>query len=187
VGGKVARGLSGPVLETARLRLRPPVPEDFEPWAAFMADEGASRFIGGPLPRTTARRGFMAMAGSWSLRGFGMFSVIEKASGRWIGRVGPLRPEGWPGPEIGWALVRDAWGQGFAEEAAAATMSRSFSAVGWLEVIHLSDPANEPTRRLASRLGSARRGMVRLPAPYSATDLEVWGQDRATRQARAGR
>jgi len=179
--------MTGPVLETPRLRLRPAALPDFEPWAAFMADEGASRFIGGPLPRTTAWRGFMAMAGSWSLLGFGMFSVIEKATGRWIGRVGPLQPEGWPGPEVGWALVREAWGRGFAQEAAAATMSWSFSALGWAEVIHLIDPTNEPSRRLAGRLGSAPRGTVRLPPPYGATDLEVWAQDRVTWQARAGR
>ena len=34
-----------------------------------------------------------------------MFSVIEKDSGRWIGRIGPWQPEGWPGTEVGWSLV----------------------------------------------------------------------------------
>ena len=91
-----------PVIETARLRLRPPAAEDFEAWAAFQADPVASRFLGGPQPRAVAWRSLVAMAGAWSLFGFGMFSVIEKARGRWLGRLGPWRPDGWPGAEIGW-------------------------------------------------------------------------------------
>ena len=47
------------------------------------------------------------MAGSWALNGFGMFSVIEKASGLWLGRIGPWRPDGWPGNEVGWGLVSE--------------------------------------------------------------------------------
>jgi RimJ/RimL family protein N-acetyltransferase len=66
-----------------------------------MGDPQASRFIGGPVPRAAAWRGFMAMAGAWSLQGFAMFSMIDKASGRWIGRTGPWQPEGWPGTEVG--------------------------------------------------------------------------------------
>jgi RimJ/RimL family protein N-acetyltransferase len=88
-------------LETPRLILRPTRPEDFEPWAAFMADGEASKFIGGPQPRSTAWRGFMSMAGSWAMNGQAMFSVVEKSSGDWIGRVGPWVPDGWPGNEVG--------------------------------------------------------------------------------------
>jgi RimJ/RimL family protein N-acetyltransferase len=61
--------MTAPALETPRRRLRPPVLDDYEPWAAFMADAGASHFIGGPVPRSIAWRGFMGMAGSWSLLG----------------------------------------------------------------------------------------------------------------------
>src|SRR5690606_38196051 len=82
-----------------RLLLRVPRREDFEAWATFMADEEATRHIGGLQPRPVAWRGLAAMVGSWHLQGYAMFSVIEKASGQWIGRVGPWQPEGWPGPE----------------------------------------------------------------------------------------
>ena len=53
--------MDGPVLQTERLILRPTRAEDFEPWAAFMADEAATRFIGGAQPRATAWRGFLSM------------------------------------------------------------------------------------------------------------------------------
>src|SRR5687767_1598529 len=113
-------GKLGPTLETQRLILRPPVETDLDAWAAFMADPVAARFIGGAQPRATAWRGMASMAGSWALKGFGMFSVIEKSSGEWVGRLGPWRPEGWPGDEVGWGLARQAWGKGYAVEGATA-------------------------------------------------------------------
>ena len=92
--------------------------------------------------------------GSWALHGFGMFSVIEKASGRWIGRLGPWAPEGWPGTEVGWGLAREAWGKGYATEGSAATMDWAIDTLGWSDIIHSIDPDNEASIR--SRAGSDR-------------------------------
>src|SRR5690606_17152865 len=89
--------LVGPTLETARLILRPPREEDLDGWAELMGDEETARYIGGPMTRSAAWRTMATMAGSWQLKGFGMFSVVEKETGRWIGRVGPWQPEQWPG------------------------------------------------------------------------------------------
>ena len=173
----------GPTLETARLVLRPLAPEDFEPWAAFMADE-ASRFIGGPQARSVAWRGFMSVAGAWAMSGYSMFSVIEKSSGRWIGRVGPWVPEGWPGTEVGWGLVKDAYGQGYATEAAAAAIDWAFDALGWTDVIHCIDPENITSQRVAERLGSSNRGPGRMPAPFEDLPIDIWGQTRDEWRAR---
>ncbi len=103
-----------PQLETARLLLRPPQLQDFDRWAEFAADPVATRFVGGVQPRAMAWRSMMTMAGAWALQGHCMFSVIEKASGRWMGRLGPYQPEGWPGTEVGWSLHPEAWGRGYA-------------------------------------------------------------------------
>jgi RimJ/RimL family protein N-acetyltransferase len=157
---------AGPILETERLLLRPPVEEDLDGWAALMADEDSSGFIGGPVGRAAAWRGIAAMAGSWALKGFSMFSVVEKQSGRWIGRVGPWQPEGWPGTEVGWGLLKDSWGKGYAAEAAARTMDWAFDGLGWEDIIHCIDPRNGPSIALAERLGSTNRGPGRLPAPF---------------------
>jgi RimJ/RimL family protein N-acetyltransferase len=165
------------ILETERLILRPPVEADLDGFAALMADEQSARFIGGAQPRSAAWRGMAMMAGSWSLRGFAMFSVIERSSGQWIGRIGPWFPEGWPGTEVGWGLLRSAWGQGYAAEAAVASIDWAFDHLGWTEVIHTIDPANAPSKALAARLGSRYLRMGRLPAPWD-IDLEVWGQSR---------
>ena len=172
------------VIETERLILRPPVFDDFDPWAEMMADEQAARFIGGVQPKALAWRGLMTMAGAWALTGVGMFSVIEKASGRWIGRLGPWRPHGWPDDEVGWSLSRHAWGKGYATEGAAAAMDYAFDVLGWDHVIHMIHPDNAPSRKVAERLGSRLLRMDRCPPPFDADEAEVWGQSREEWRAR---
>ena len=149
-----------------------------------MADD-ATRFIGGPQPRSTASRGFMSMAGSWSMLGYGMFSVIEKSSGAWIGRIGPWVPDGWPGLEVGWGLVPAAQGKGYAVEAAAASIDWVFDHLGWTDVIHCIDPDNTPSQIVAQRLGSMNRGPGQMPAPFQDYPIDIWGQTREAWRARA--
>jgi RimJ/RimL family protein N-acetyltransferase len=176
----------GPVLHTARLMLRPPRVEDFDGWAAFAADPHATRFIGGPQPRPVAWRAFVALAGSWSLYGFGMFSVLERTSGRWLGRLGPWRPDGWPGNEIGWGLVTEAQGQGLAYEGLLPAIEWAFDVLGWTEMIHCIDDGNVRSEALATRLGSTPLRRTVLPPP-SANEITVWGQTRDAWRARVRR
>jgi RimJ/RimL family protein N-acetyltransferase len=168
-----------PELRTARLILRPLRLEDFEPWAATMADSEVARFIGGQQVRAVAWRGFMTMAGAWHLQGFAMFSVIEQSTGRWVGRLGPWHPEGWPGLEIGWAIVRPCWGRGYATEGAAAAMDWVFDVLGCSEVIHCIAPDNIASQVVARKLGSSNRGPGCLPAPFETTRIDIWTQTRA--------
>lgn len=175
--------MSGLLIETGRLILRPTALEDFDRWAESMAHDSA-RFIGGPQPREAAWRGFLAMAGAWSLTGIAMFSLVEKSSGLWMGRIGPWRPEGWPGNEVGWGVHPEAQGRGFAHEAAVAAMDYAFDTLGWTEVIHCIDPENTPSQRLAARLGSAKLGPTRLPPPFETAAVDRWGQTRDQWRAR---
>lgn len=170
--------MDGPTLETERLILRPPIQADLDDWAAFMADREATRFIGGVQSRPIAWRSMATMAGCWALKGFGMFSVIEKASGRWIGRLGPWGPEGWPADEIGWGLTREAWGKGYATEGAAATIDWALDHLGWDEILHAIHADNLASAAVATRLGSRNRGPVRLPQPFENDRANLWGQTR---------
>jgi RimJ/RimL family protein N-acetyltransferase len=163
-------------LETPRLLLRLPRADDLDPWADMMADAEAARFIGGVMPRATTWRLVMMMIGAWHAQGFAMFSVVEKASGRWVGRVGPWMPEGWPGPEIGWAIVRDCWGRGYATEGAIASANWAFAHLGWTEIIHSIAPDNAASQAVARKLGSRNRGPGRLPPPYEGAPVDIWGQ-----------
>jgi RimJ/RimL family protein N-acetyltransferase len=167
-----------PILETERLILRAPAAEDFDAWAAFAADAEIMRHLGGVQPRAVAWRGLCQVAGAWSIRGFSMFSVIEKSTGRWVGRLGPWQPEEWPGTEVGWGLSRDAWGKGYATEGASACMDYVFDVLGWSETIHTIEPANVGSQAVARRLGSTLLGPVDMPPPYQDSYVEAWGQTR---------
>ena len=179
--------MTGPVLETERLILRPIAMEDFPRWAGMMADPEASRFLGGVTPAATAWRGFMTMAGAWSLTGVSMFSVIERDTDLWLGRIGPWRPHGWPGNEVGWGLHPDAQGRGYGVEAATAALDYAFDVLGWEDVIHCIDPENTPSQRLAERVGSRNLGATRLPPPFHELTMEAWGQSKADWKARPRR
>ena len=167
-----------PILETERLILRIPVSGDFDAWAAFAADEETMRHLGGAQDRALAWRGMCTVTGAWAVRGFSMFSVVEKATGRWVGRLGPWQPEGWPGTEVGWGLVRAVWGKGYATEGATAAMDYAFDVLGWTEAVHTIEPANTGSQAVARRLGSTILRQARMPAPFQDTVLDVWGQTR---------
>ncbi|HEX7370302.1 MAG TPA: GNAT family N-acetyltransferase [Rhodanobacteraceae bacterium] len=167
-----------PELETARLILRVPRREDFEGWAAVGHDEVAMRHLGGLKSRFEAWKHFLATVGAWHIQGFAPFSVIEKSSGRWVGRIGPLHPEGWPGDEIGWTLAREAWGKGYATEAATAATDWAFANLGWARIIHCIAPENAESQAVARRLGSTRLGPGKLPAPLEDDPIDIWGQSR---------
>lgn len=173
----------GPVLETPRLILRPPVAADFDGFCAFHADAAVMYHLGGVQSPAMAWRIMRTVAGGWALDGFHMFSVIEKATGTWIGRIGPLYPHQWPGREVGWGLLSAHWGKGYAVEAAAAGLDYVFDRLGWEEVIHTIAPDNHASAAVARRLGSTRRGPGQLPDPYAHEPVDIWGQSRAEWQA----
>jgi RimJ/RimL family protein N-acetyltransferase len=165
-------------LETARLILRLPRQSELDDWARFMADPRTANHIGGVQPRSVVWRSMAAMAGSWALTGFGMFSVIEKASGEWVGRLGPWYPEGWPGTEVGWGIRHESWGRGYATEGSIAAIDWAFDRLGWSEVIHTIAPDNANSQAVAKRLGSTMLRPTTLPAPYANISVELWGQSR---------
>lgn len=173
-----------PVLQTERLILRAPVQADLDAWAAFMADPEAARYVGGEQPRTVVWRQMAVMTGSWRLKGFGMFSVVDKASGDWIGRAGCWEPEGWPGKEVGWGFRREVRRRGYATEAATAVMDWAFDSLDWSEAIHVITAANLRSAALAKRLGSSLIGSCQLPPPLPAGPVDIWGQTRAQWRAR---
>ena len=173
-------------IETPRLVLRVPTAADLDPWAAMMTDAEAAKFIGGVAPRAVTWRGLMTMIGAWHAMGFAMFSVIEKSSGRWVGRLGPWMPDGWPGTEVGWAISRECWGRGYATEGAAAATDWAFDHLGWDRVIHSIDPENVASQMVAKKLGSRNLGPGTLPPPYHESRIDIWGQSRAEWRARQG-
>ena len=145
-----------PILSTARLKLRQFRGADWDAYAAMCADPEVMRHIGagGPLSRDDAWRSMAGMLGHWTLRGYGMWAVEERDTGRLVGRAGFIDPPGWPGFELGWLLGREHWGRGYAREAAQAALFVAFRILGRVSAISLIRPANERSIRLAEALGA---------------------------------
>ena len=165
-------------IETERLILRPPQAGDFAGWTTFFADPEATRHLGGPRGEPLAWRHFLMMVGAWNIQGASCFSLIDKRSGKWLGWSGPWHPVGWPGREVGWSLVREAWGQGYATEAATAAVDWVFRETDWDEVVHLITPDNLASQAVARRLGSSILRRIEMPEPFSGEVVDVWGQRR---------
>jgi RimJ/RimL family protein N-acetyltransferase len=170
--------LEGLRLLTPRLVLRPTAMADLEAWTAMLQDPETCRFIGGTQAPSMAWRTFMTMLGAWHGQGFAMFSVLERDSGRWVGRCGPWCPPGWPGTEVGYSFVREVWGRGYATEAATAATDWAFDHLGWTHVIHSIAPENIASQEVAKKLGSRNQGRGVLPAPFQNSVIDIWGQSR---------
>lgn len=108
-----------PKIVSQRLILRGFEEEDLDAYAEMCGDSEVMRYIGTGqiLSRSESWRNMAMMLGHWQLRGYGMWAVEERQSGKMLGRVGCWQPEGWIGLEIGWTIRRAFWGQGFATEA----------------------------------------------------------------------
>ena len=142
-----------PELQTERLRLRAPGPQDFDAYATYFA-EPRSRYTGGPLDRATAWRGFAAQIGHWHLRGYGLWPLTLRDSDAAIGHVGFWTPEGRLEREIGWVLYPGHEGQGLAYEAAMTARAYAYGSLGWGALISVIAPENARSIALACRMGA---------------------------------
>lgn len=166
-------------IETDRLILREiDMERDFGPWARAHADEETVRYLGGRvLDPARVWRFMLTVIGHWRVRGYGFFSVESKETGDWIGHVGPWYPEGWPDREIGWTIVREHWGKGYAPEAARACLEYVFGTLGWNRVIHVILPDNAASIAVARKIGSAFLYPQEGLAGVTDETVHIYGQD----------
>lgn len=144
----------GPVLVTARLRLRVPQARDLAPLTAFWSSE-RSRLMAGPQSPAMTRESFDDLMDQWRRFGFGLFHVTHADSDAAVGAIGPWFPASHPEPELGWSLWRaEDEGRGLAFEAAVAARDWFFAATHWPTAVSHTDPDNHRSHRLCERLGA---------------------------------
>jgi RimJ/RimL family protein N-acetyltransferase len=140
---------------TERLQLRVFRLDDFEAHARICADPEVMQYIhAGPLSRKDAWWQIARYVGHWQLRGYGMWAVVERSSGHLIGHLGFLHPEGGEGFELGWALARHAWGNGYAFEGTSAALQHAFTTLKRDHIVCVIRSENARSIRLAERLGA---------------------------------
>lgn len=166
-----------PELHTERLRLRGWGEDDLDPLAEIYADREVTRWVGiaDGLDRGGVWRRIGLFLGHWMLRGYGVWAVEERASGRLVGHAGLWRPDGWPGLEVGWLLGRPWQGRGYATEAGRAALAFAFSRLGADRVISVIEPGNESSARVAERLGERYERTI----PWDGGEAAIWAVTRA--------
>ncbi|MGQ0661917.1 GNAT family N-acetyltransferase [Sphingosinicella sp.] len=168
---------AAPVLETARLTLRPFRASDADAQAAMMGDPIVTRHLGGqPFSREEGWRKLLCGAGLWTLFGYGYWAVERRDDGRFIGQVGfadfrrDMTPRIEGLPEMGWLFAADTFGQGYASEAVAAGLDWIDRALAPAQIVAIIDEANGASIRVAEKAGFAGRE----PATYRSEPILIF-------------
>jgi RimJ/RimL family protein N-acetyltransferase len=164
-----------PTLETERLILRAFRDADHAAVADFYGNDPASKYVGGPMDSPMSWRRIATFLGHWQLRGFGPFALERKDTGAWVGMCNLWCPPEFPEREIGWGLIASERGQGLAHEAALRVRRHALETLGWSTLVSYIVPENEPSRRVASRLGAVCERTIQVRD----NTVEVWRHPRA--------
>jgi RimJ/RimL family protein N-acetyltransferase len=158
------------MIESERLLLRRPEQKDFEATATMFAEAAVVKYMGGqPLDRPAAWGKFLRDLGHWTIEPFGLFSVIEKATGHYVGKVGFARFERHLGEqantsiEMSWTLRSCFHGKGIAFEAAHTAQRWFDERTETTRTACVIAPLNIPSRKLAARLGYKETGPIARP------------------------
>lgn len=154
------------VLETDRLVLREVVEADAPFVLELLNSAGFIDNIGDRGVRTIDEAAAYIrerMLASYAEHGFGMWVTEQKAGGAPVGLAGLVKREGLDVPDVGYAFIAKAWGQGYAQEAAAAIVAHARAALGLTALAAITSPENYASMAVLRKVGFSFRGMIALP------------------------
>ncbi|MDX6252229.1 MAG: hypothetical protein QOF10_5589 [Kribbellaceae bacterium] len=144
-------------LTTDRLLMRAWRESDYEPFAALNSDPAVMEHFPAPMTRTDSDGLIDRITTFLDERGFGLWALEVRGTGRFIGFTGLSVPSFdahfTPAVEVGWRLSKDAWGNGYASEAARAALAYGFGPAGLDEVVSFTATTNKPSQRVMERIG----------------------------------
>jgi RimJ/RimL family protein N-acetyltransferase len=178
---------SARILETARLLLIPWSSEFQGDWVRILADPSVVRFISGGVPysRDEAIENSERSVRLWTEYGLGPWAAVERATGRWVGRIGLNLLADWLGPdrwEVGWELDPKFWGRGYATEGGTEAIRFGFEIATLRGIISVTQADHAASRRVMEKCGLTFREQVRWrnhECVWYAIDRESWSQQRA--------
>jgi len=139
-------------IETDRLLLRPLAINDLDEFVAMHAMPEVAQTMG-PFDRDAAAARLERNEREWQERGYGLVALLERGTGRFVGRSGLKYWPQFDEAEVGWVLRADAWGHGFATEAGRACLDWGFRAFEFPYITAMITPENARSIAVATRLG----------------------------------
>ena len=152
------------ILETERLRLSE-LTEDDAPFILALVDSPAfHENIGdrGVRDLDGARTYIEGVRDSYAKNRFGLWRAALKATDEPVGLCGLVKRDSLPVPDVGYALLADFWGQGFATEGAAAALDYGRDVVGLSTIVAITTPKNAPSIAVLKKIGMKDAGMIQL-------------------------
>lgn len=154
------------VLETERLVLRD-VEDDDAPFLVHLLNSpGFLENIGDRGVRNVADAARFIedrMRASYREHGFGMWVAVQKRDGAPVGMAGLVRREGLDVPDVGYAFIERVWGQGYAQEAAAAVLAHAQGRLGIPVLAAITTLENFASMAVLRKVGFTYRGVIQLP------------------------
>jgi len=155
----------GPLMTTERLVLAPFTADDAPFIVALLTDPDWLRYIGDRGVQTPDEaRGYLEAGplASYAAHGFGLYRVTRRDTGVPIGMCGLLRRDTLPDVDLGFAFLPAYRGQGFAREAAAATLAYAHGTLGLARILAIVSPENAASIRVLEALGMRREGLLQM-------------------------
>jgi len=149
-------------IETERLNLRQWMSSDFDALVAFYADESNAKYVGGVKDNDQTWRALATHIGHWQLMGFGYWAVDDKKTGEFVGCVGLWKSEGWPELELGYWIMPQQQGKGFALEAALRCKDYARDQLNAASLVSYIDATNTPSIALAKKMGAYYEQTIEL-------------------------
>lgn len=148
------------ILTTERLLLRPWRDSDLAPFAAMNADPRVARWLGRTLDRAESDALAARIRAQFHRDGFGLWAAELVGVAPFIGAIGLSRPRFTahftPCVEVGWRLLPEHWGRGYATEGARAALAHGFEKAGLGEIVSFTAANNARSRAVMERLGMTR-------------------------------
>lgn len=142
------------MFETERLILRKFNETDVDAVYAMRSDADLMRFIREPQTNRAEAESWVDLVSSrWETGKIGFCAVVEKKSGKFVGWCGLWRLKETNEVEVGYALVKEVRGRGYASEAAEAFLKYGFEELNLKEIVAVARAENRASRRVMERLG----------------------------------
>jgi [ribosomal protein S5]-alanine N-acetyltransferase len=154
------------MIDTARLTLRPFTTDDAAFIVELLNSPGWHRWIGDRKVRTIddaqtyLRNGPIKQQAE---HGYALWAIDRRDDGTTVGMCGLVRREGLPDADIGYALLPQHERQGYAREAALATLAFAFDSARLQSVLAVTHPDNAASSRLLESIGLRFERTVQLP------------------------